>query len=759
MPNLFKKRRSLTQRSATPPAMRNAMIHHPSHPDYIPPRPNTFQEQYRIDNGMHPGTLNFIKGVDDRDENGNPYPKGYTGVEYANNPMQPLGSSAPRSFNPQNQAVLDRAAAALSAMEQDRQNPMYGGAQGYAAPGYNGQGIGGSSPIPGLVGRGLEAASQGLNFAQDGMESYSRGRVNLPPVPSGQRIGYAAPGLNTQVQGSPGLRGFVNSVGQGISSMYNSVRSKYAPDNRGPIPRSVASQVPSYYQQQAARMEEEALRTKGLASRIDALRQQSQQDNPMVPPAPAYDPMQAEIDRGTRQGDIMFEPGATSSGEATRNFRKIAPEDLNELTAGTTNGYNGNVGYARNPMRLDPETKFDLAEGNARRIVGGGAAADPTNLGGRFGGEYGAGLNADATAIAEGRAVRTADGKVVYFTGTPESARQAQTAGKVEREALRDRNNMNVPQAELDRRAAADAQKAARAAKHEAFKAANGGMNYRQYDRMTGSSNGNNSLTLKALREGRISPQEANYRMQLRAEKALRRSGNPIAGGTSMAGQLYPDTMPKQSAQNPAGPNPMLAVSEKFMPGGIKTPDSSKAARDTLDVLANGGKAPDGTDVPPSPMFAGLADSPDNVQGMHFGIQQMVQDGQDLGVEDLQKLYTATVAMQAGYGTPDYDPFDMSPGLEAEGLLGPFGLEMNGLFGATGVDAAHTKTFGPMYKELAAMKSPSPQDLQKWWAKFKSHLRPDTNRFIGGSSILSGEGGPTVSPGGYEYPLPANPMK
>jgi hypothetical protein len=509
-------------------------------------------------------------------------------------------------------------------------------------------------------------------------------------------------------------------------------------------------------------MDMESIRMTELAGKIDALRQRSQSDNPMNP-APGGDPriaaMQAEIDRGTRQGNIMFEPGATSSGEATRNFRKIAPEDLNGVTAPTVNGYNGNVGYARNPMRLDPEEKLNLAEGNARRIAGGGAAADPTNIGGRFGGAYGAGLNADATAIAEGRAVRTADGKVVYFTGTPESARRAQTAGKVEREALRDRNNQNVPEAELKRRAAANAQAAARAAKHEAFKAANGGMNYRQYDRMTGSSNGNNSLTLKAVREGRLSPQEANYRMQLRAEKALRRSGNPIAGGTSMAGQMYPDMMAGRGGQNQAGPNPMADVSEKLMPGGIVTPDSSKASRDILDVLANGGKAPDGTTVPPSPMFAGLADSPDNVQGMHFGIQQMVQDGQDLGVEDLQKLYTATVAMQAGYGTPSYDPFDMSPGLEAEGLLGPFGLEMNGLFGATGVDAAHTKTFGPMYKELATMKNPSPQDLQKWWAKFKSNIRPDTNRFIGGSAILSGEGGPTVSPGGYEYPLPANPMK
>jgi hypothetical protein len=798
--------------------MHKAMMYYPGHPDYVPPPPPTFQQQWRIDNGQNPGNLNFIQGVDDVDENGNPYPEGYTGTQLTANQPQA------QSFNPQNQDVLDRAAAALEAIRQDRTNPMYGGQQSYAAPGANGQPIGGTSPIPGLVGRGLGAMSDGLNFAQDGMESYQRGRNALPPVPPGQQAGFAAPGLNTQIQGSPGLRGFINSVGQGISSMYNTVagalnppvdyyngpmenvrperirdlqdtpgfrfswngagsgdvpnfadvlnaqdaqpanpiRSKYAPEDRGPIPRSVASQAPSYYEQQGAGMDVESTRMRELAGQIDGLRRQSQQDNPMRP-IPGGDPriaaLRAEIDRGNRQEDIMSEPGATSSGGATKNFRKIQPEDLNGITAPTVAGYNGNVGYVADPNRASAERNIASSRANAQRLAEGGAAADPTNGRGRFGGAYGAGLDADATALAEGRAVRTADGKVVYFTGTQESARQAQAAGKTEREALRNRDNQNVPEAELKRRAAADAQAAARAAKHQAFKDANGGMNYRQYDRMTGSSNGNNSLTLKAVREGRLSPQEANYRMQLRAEKALRRSGNPIAGGTSMAGQLYPDMMPKQAAQNQAGRNPMLAVSEKFMPGGIVTPDSRKASRDTLDVLANGGKAPDGTEVPPSPMFAGLADSPDNVQGMHFGIQQMVQDGQDLGVEDLQKLYTAAAAMQAGYGTPDYDPFDMSPGFEAEGLLGPFGLEMKGLFGATGVDAAHTETFGPMYKELATMKDPSPQDLQKWWAKFKSRIRPDTNRFIGGSSILSGEGGPTVSPGGYEYPSPANPMK
>lgn len=693
------------------------MLYHPGHPDYVPPPPPTFQQQWRIDNGQNPGNMNFIKGVDDLDENGNPL---------VNGGIQNLNDTTPRSFNPQNQAVMDGAAAALDATRQSRLNPIYGGQQGYAAPGANGQPIGGTSPVPGLIGRGLEAMSQGLNVAQDNIEQYHRDRPGVPQVPPAQRAGFAAPGQNAAIQGSPGLRGFINSVGQGLNGLVTSIGgslSQMLQPSGGPRRQPMYGGAQGY----AAPGANDPLYT---------------YDGPNVPnpmrPIPGGDPqiaaMQAEIERGTRQQNIMLEPGATSSGGATKNFRKIQPEDLNGTTAGTVSGYNGNVGYAADPNRASAERSIASSQANAQRLAEGGAAADPTNGRGRFGGAYGAGLDADATALAEGRAVRTADGKVVYFTGTQESARQAQTAGKTEREALRNRNNLNVPQAEIDRRKAADAQAAARAVKHQAFKDANGGMSYRQYDRMTGSSNGNNALTMKAVREGRLSPQEANYRMQLRAEKALRRSGNPITGGTSLAGRFYPDQMPKQGGSTQPTQNPMTAATDKFRPNGIVTPQSSQAARDSLEVMAKGGTTPDGKKIPPSPMFAGLADSPDNVQGLHFGIQQMVQDGQDLGPDELQALHAAAVAMQAGHGTSDYDPFDMTYGFE----------------GLSGADAAHTETFGPMYKELAGMASPTPQQLSTWWAAFKARIRPDTSMW---SSV--GEDAPSI--GGTEFPR--NPMK
>jgi hypothetical protein len=428
----------------------------------------------------------------------------------------------------------------------------------------------------------------------------------------------------------------------------NPPRNEYAPDGRGPIPQSVASQAPSYYEQQGAGMDVESIRMRELAGRIDGLRRQSQQDNPMRP-IPGGDPeiaaMQAEIDRGTRQQNIMFEPGATSSTGARRNFRQIQPEDLNGTTAGTVNGYNGNVGYAADPNRASAERNIASSQANAQRLAEGGAAADPTNGRGRFGGAYGVGLDADATALAEGRAVRTADGNVVYFTGTQESARQAQTAGKTEREALRNRDNPAATEEERDRRARADAAKAERAAKHDAFKRANGGMNYRQYDRMTGGSNGNNALTMKAVREGRLSPAEANYRMQIRAEKALRRSGNPVPAGTSQAGRLFPDMMPKQSGNTSSAQNPMALTFAGMTRESSPTADSLSAATDLAVATVNGVTGPDGNVVkPPSEFAKQLKErgySPEDDTGMalpNTHVQEVLQKGNKLTPGDVRDL-------------------------------------------------------------------------------------------------------------------------
>lgn len=406
--------------------------------------------------------------------------------------------------------------------------------------------------------------------------------------------------------------------------------------------RQIASPQPGARVRSQRELEE----TYALTDKINALRDRSAlQDNPMAPNSPLrrVDPgvaaMRQGIDQGTRQGNIMFEPGAGSSLGATRNFRKIQPEDLNGMTAGTVNGYNGNAEYARNPMRLDPETKFNLARGNARRIAGGGAAADPTNIGGRFGGAYGDNLNADATAIQEGLAVRTADGNVVYHTGSQESAQKAYMSARAN-------GYGRTPEQEAARHAKAVEQAAARASKHDAFKDANGGMNYRQYDRMTGGSNGNNALTMKAVREGRLSPEEANYRMQIRAEKALRRSGNPITAGTSQAGQLYPDMMAGRGGKTAtANQNPMARAFNSMTKDSAPSADSLEAATGLAVATVNGIKGPDGVVVrPPSAFAKQLKDrgySPEDDPGMalpNTHVYETIQGGNKLNPSDVRDL-------------------------------------------------------------------------------------------------------------------------
>jgi hypothetical protein len=554
-----------------------------------PRRTPTFQEQYRIDNGMHPGAANFIYGVDDRDENGN-----YVDPKEALSPLM----GGPRSFNPQNQDVLARAAAALEAVKADRENPMYGGAQGYAAPGQN-DGISGTSPIPSLVQRGLQGAADGLNFIQDRLPSmgggsdtqplwnpflgkeFDRRQSGLSALGGMQRGGlvpnprYIAEDDLTSAQDYGRVvlpQGRPTSSPMGVGSLSNA----RLPGQRPPLAQ------PTYPgpQQQG---DPQAARIRQSAGMIDDLVARSQKQNPMDT-SPQVDPqilgMEDEIMRGRRQRDFLnpnrtpygsdSTPSAglpTSSLDAAQIAGSIPTDLYNPITARTANRYDGIVGADRDPLRMTPNQKLRLAEQSAERYMGGGAAADPTNMRGRFGGAYGQTLNNDAAAIRDGRAVRLADGSVVYHTGNQESARAAQLAGKTEREALRDRSRPAATPEEQKRRDAADAAKAAREAKHNAFKAANNGMNYGQYDRMQRQ----NALTMRAVGEGRLNPMEAQFRMQTRADKALRRAGRAdlmsTAGGRPVPGSLFPDPFQKRGGQQaPANP-----ITSMVGPGSTNT--------------------------------------------------------------------------------------------------------------------------------------------------------------------------------------------
>jgi hypothetical protein len=366
------------------------------------------------------------------------------------------------------------------------------------------------------------------------------------------------------------------------------------------------------YPDQARRDLAQAQSMIGASQNIDDMVSRSRRDNPMAPPRDtSTDAMNASDEVFNRfQRFQQAAPIPRDSFGAARNSRQA----YDQITAGFSNGYNGML---NNPM-MSPEEKEQLAEQNARRVVGGGAAADPTNMRGRFGGTYGMGLNADAADIQNGRAARLADGSVVRFTGTPESARRAQLAGKTERESLRDRSNMNVPQSELDRRAAADAQQAERSARARAFEADNGGMNYRQYDRMQNS----NALTMKAVDEGRLSPEAAMFRMQTRADKALRRAGNPMAMSVANGGRLFPDLTKGRGGNAPsAAPNPMRMDGN---PMAQNTPAGKMDAAAKVKDMAT-------TD----PNIAALGFDPgDGVSGLHSALSQQFNDDPNLALDD-----------------------------------------------------------------------------------------------------------------------------
>jgi len=231
--------------------------------------------------------------------------------------------------------------------------------------------------------------------------------------------------------------------------------------------------------------------------------------------------MAGDIREATRNAQYMAaEPPATSSTGANQIMARQPADLQNAVTARAGNAYNGVVGAVADPNRLTPDQKAGLARESALRAAGGGPAADPTGLGARFGGAMGQQASSDYDAIQNGQAVRLADGSVARFTGTPESAKIAQNKGKIERESLRDRKNLNVPQEELDRRKRADAHKKERADRHQAFRDQNDGMNYRQYDRLQRTQQ---SIQRKVA-DGRLDQATADRMLEQETNKAMRRA-------------------------------------------------------------------------------------------------------------------------------------------------------------------------------------------------------------------------------------------
>lgn len=397
-----------------------------------------------------------------------------------------------------------------------------------------------------------------------------------------------------------------------------------------------------------------------LARGIDALREQSQIRFPSNPMSPTFGVVNPDVE----------------------SARRLAPMLAQDAARQQNTPMNGMTAYEANPMRYNPTDPAIQArqQDNAQRMSGGFLMDRTRGDGGaRFAGSAGR-INAEYDKVQAGQGIFN-NGQFLDFTptGTPESARAAQLAGKTERELLRNRNNMNVPQTELDRRDAADMARREAQARHNQFKDANNGMNYRQYDRMQNQ----NALTMKAVDEGRLSPEAANLRMQTRADKALRRAGNPMMMGTDESRRLFPNVLGNNGAANQAGPNPMI--------GGGRTLEDQQAAAARIQERET-----------TNPIVAGLGAEPGSgLAGLNAAFRNRI-------AEDPNAQFSDESLREYQAHAKDY---------------GKISTDQNSsfAFGSSEVDTRQSA----LWKELAGLPD-NPRVREEWLRKYKSQTAEGT---------------------------------
>jgi hypothetical protein len=229
-----------------------------------------------------------------------------------------------------------------------------------------------------------------------------------------------------------------------------------------------------------------------------------------------------DVREATRNAQYMeAEPQATSSTGANQIMARQPADLQNAVTARVGNSFNNVVGAVNDPDRYNPTDPSIQArqEDNAQRASSGRP------------------MDRDRDGRASALSGFIESGGVPWYErekqardqmamearqNDPEfqSAMAEQRKMKAEREKLRDRSNMNVPQEELDRRKAADAAKKERADRHQAFRDQNNGMNYRQYDRF---QKVRQSISRKVA-TGRMDPVTAELMLEQETNKAMRRA-------------------------------------------------------------------------------------------------------------------------------------------------------------------------------------------------------------------------------------------
>lgn len=344
-----------------------------------------------------------------------------------------------------------------------------------------------------------------------------------------------------------------------------------------------------------------------LIGKINGLTAQSQIRNPVSaePTRPG-----SSMDAGQRAGRI---PGLFYSPNTARAANSYG--DMNSVTAGQE--------YAR-------QIPTDMA-GMSNRL----ANQNPMHSGmqQRFAGQL-PGLMADQAAVARGEAVNMGgygEGRTVNFNKTPAQAEQAALAA-------RGRTNPSVrakyddPKAKA-RRADFAADKSA---KHDAFKAANGGMNYKQARRAEQSQKRQDSLLRQAIMRGEnpMSP-----RATAMFPEAAGRFRQNMQGGQA-----------KPQMQNP--------MASAMGPGATNTPESISARRSVREGLVKGVPASENSPgLPPSQTVASMGLTPESgVPDVANAMKSMRESGVDLSASGIREIQAFIRALDTPQGKKS--PFD-----------------------------------------------------------------------------------------------------
>lgn len=371
-------------------------------------------------------------------------------------------------------------------------------------------------------------------------------------------------GLNYQQPSSMAPQGPRTPQPDTASTFVNPVQTGRVP--MSPLASNARPQGNPFLDDQRTAMAEQ-----GLTDRMNALTQRSQTLNPMGMAAPGQLPIDQY--RDPRMDALMARENARLQNTPANPF----------------------VAEMNDPNRMTPEMKQRFGESAVGYRMAGGVAADPTNGRSRFTGDNP--LAQDTAEYAENlRRVAAGEGVMIQpggrgsnqqFIGFNNTRQGAEAAVNARRDAggfvirsgpLRGKA-YNSPEAIAARKEF----EAEKAAKHEAFKAANGGMNYAQARRANQRSDRMEGKFKKAVRQGLnpMSPQAfAMFPDQAAAARGRyqNRDGapkNPMETGAYARGSNTVESRAASMARNvDRESSPLFAAIGVQPGGGIQSLDS-----------------------------------------------------------------------------------------------------------------------------------------------------------------------------------------